>query len=148
MTEDEVAGSGWRWLAGLLADDVLGIPVRPVHIMPACSFLMLAMRGGGAPQRGRELGCRGKGRVGLDTTGKPRGNFLEQPAVAVRIAERGQRGVAAAFGVRAAEPDTAEQMGLVGSGVHVATAVKRLADLCTAAEQFFARSLDIGDDQV
>src|ERR1700722_5588577 len=129
MTEGAVADSGWQWLAGLLADDVFGVPVRPVHIMPACSFLMLAMRGCGAPQRGREFSCRGEVRVTLHTTGKPRGNFLEQPTVAVRIAERGQREVAGAFGVRAGDPDTAEQVGLVGSGVHVAAAVKRLADI-------------------
>ena len=57
----------------------------------SAAFLMLAVGGCGAPQRGRELCCRGEGRVGLDTTGEPGGNFLEHPAVAVRIGEGGQR---------------------------------------------------------
>jgi len=91
MTEDAVARSGWQWFASLLAENILGVPIRPVHIMFTCSFLMLAVRGCGAPQRSRELCRRGEGRIGLDTTGKPRGNFLEHPPVAVRIVEGSKR---------------------------------------------------------
>ena len=115
----------------LLPDDILGVPIRPVRIMPAGSVLMLAIRVRIAPQRGRELCCRDKGRVTLDPTRKTR---VEHSTVAVRIVERGLRKVAATFQVRAADPDTADQMRLVGSGVHVATAVKWLADLHAAAE--------------
>ena len=91
MTKDAAAGSRWQWLAGALAKDIFGVPVRPVYIGLACSLFMLAMCGCGAPQRGRELRCGVDGRVGLDTAGQPRGNFLEQPAITIGIAERGER---------------------------------------------------------
>src|SRR3712207_7910413 len=46
-----------------------------------------------------------------------------------RIAERGVRAVAAALGIRAADPTAPEHVGLVRAGVHVARAVEGLADL-------------------
>src|SRR5258705_13167412 len=50
-------------LAGLLPDDVVGVPVRPVRIVAAGSLLVLAMRGGCASERGRKLGRRGECRI-------------------------------------------------------------------------------------
>ena len=143
-----MAASRWQRITSLLANDVLGVPIRPVRIMHASSLFMFAMRGRGTPQRSREFCCRGEGRVGLCATGKTCGNFLEQPTVAVRVVERGQREVAAVFWVRTANPDTAEQVRLVGSRVHVAAAMKGRADLHTTIEQFLARGLDVRDDQI
>ena len=51
-----------------------------------------------APRPGRSRSERRRGRV--DAAGQPRRDLLEQPAVAVRIAERGERAVAAALGRR------------------------------------------------
>src|ERR1700686_3409870 len=42
-------------LAGLLPDDVLGVPVRPVHIVLAGPLLVLSVRGRCAPERGRDV---------------------------------------------------------------------------------------------
>ncbi len=51
-------------LAGLLADDVFGVPVRPVLIvLAAVPLLVLAMRDGRAPERTRQIGRRREGRV-------------------------------------------------------------------------------------
>src|SRR3712207_9249155 len=65
-----------------------------------------------------------------------------------RIAERGVRAVAAALGIRAADPTAPEQVGLVRAGVHVARAVEGLADLHAATEQLPASGLDVGNDEV
>src|SRR5882724_11916521 len=137
-------------LAGLLADDVVGVPVRPVHIVLAAGpFLVLAVRGCRTSERGRELSRRGEGRVvGVHPSGQSRGDLLKQPAVAVRIFERGERAVAAVLGIRTANPDPPKQIGLVRADVRVAGAVEHLADLDAATEQLVAGGLDVGDDQV
>jgi hypothetical protein len=109
MAEDAATGSRWQWVAGALAKDIVGVPVGPVCIGVACSLFMLAMCRCGASQRGRDLRGRVEGRISLDAAGQPRGNFLEQPAVTIGIAERGKRQIAAAPGVRAVGPNTAEQ---------------------------------------
>src|SRR6185295_10056142 len=58
-------------LAGPFADDVLGVPVRPVCVVSAGPLLVLAMRGGGAPECGGKIGRRGKGRlIRADTSGQ------------------------------------------------------------------------------
>ena len=46
---------------------VLGVPARPVRVVLAGALLVLAVRGRRASQRGREIGRRGEGRVGLST---------------------------------------------------------------------------------
>ena len=56
------------------------------------------------------------------------GDFLKQPAIAVRITERGVRAIAAMLGMRTADPNTPEQVGLVRAGMDVAGVVERLAD--------------------
>ena len=48
--------SGRQLLAGLLPDDVLGVPVRPALIVLAGPLLVFAMRGRRASERGREFG--------------------------------------------------------------------------------------------
>ena len=57
--------------------------------------LMLAMCGGGAPQRGRKLGRRVElGLVRIDAAGQPLGDFLQQPEIAVGIGEGRKRRIA------------------------------------------------------
>ena len=64
---------------------------------------VLSVRGLRTPQRARQIVRRREGRRrGVDATGQPRCDLLEQPAVAVRIAERGERAVAAMIGIRTA----------------------------------------------
>ena len=85
----------------------------------ADALLVLAVGGRGAPKRARQIVRRREGRRrGVDATGQPRGDLLEQPAVAVRITERGERAVAAMLGIRTADPEPPKQVGLVRAGVH------------------------------
>src|SRR5688572_27555551 len=145
---DAVAGLVRQRLAGLLIDDVLGVPLGPVHIVLAGPLLMLAVRSRCATERGRQISGRNEGRVCRHAAREALGDFLEQPAIAVRIAERGVRAVAATLGIRTADPNTPEQVGLVRASVHVASAVERRADLDAATEQLLASSLDVGHDEV
>jgi hypothetical protein len=136
-------------LAGLLARHVLGIPVWPVRVGFPRPRLVLSVGGRGAPKRARQIVRRREGcRRGVNATGQPRGDLLEQPAVAVRITERGERAVAATLGIRTADPEPPKQVGLVGAGVHAAGVVENLADLDAASEQLVAGGGDVGDDQV
>src|SRR5882757_8829466 len=97
---------------------------------------MLAVRGRRTAERARELSRRGECRVvRVHASGQSRGDLLQQPAVAVRIAERGERAVAAALGIRTADPEPPEQVGLVRAGVHAGGVVERLADLDAATAQ-------------
>src|SRR5678810_1107312 len=68
-------------LASLLGDDVLGVPVRPIHgIVLAGSLLVLAVGSGCTSQRRREVGGRGKGgRLRVDTLRQPRRDLLQEP---------------------------------------------------------------------
>ena len=48
--------------ARLLADEVLGVPVRPILIaLAAGSLLVLAVSGFRAPKRARQVACGGQG---------------------------------------------------------------------------------------
>src|SRR6201746_722090 len=91
-------------LAGLLPDDVVGVPDRPVHVMLAGALLVFAVCCRRAPQRGFEFGRRGEGGVGsVHASGQSRGDLLQQPAVAIGILERGERTVTAPRRIRSAE---------------------------------------------
>src|SRR5206468_1118072 len=120
-----------------------GVPVRPVLIvLAAVPLLVFAMGGGRAAQRAREIGRRGeRGAVAVDAAGQSSRDFLQQPAIAVGIAERGIRTVAAAFRIRAAQPDPSKQIRLVLANVHVAAGVERFTDYNAATEQRVARGL-------
>jgi hypothetical protein len=52
------------------------------------------------------------------------------------------------LGIRTVDPDPPKQVGLVRADVHVAGAVKYLADLNAATEQIVASGLDVGHNQV
>jgi len=59
--------------------------------VPAGALLVLAMRGGCAPERGGKIGVRGESRlVRAEASRQPLGDLLDQPDIPVRIAERGQ----------------------------------------------------------
>ena len=89
---------------------------------------------------------RGEGRLGgVDPAGQPGRDLLQQPAVAVRVAERGERAVAGVIG-RGAADAAARAVGLELSAGR--PGVEHLADLGTAGGELVARGLDIGDDQV
>src|ERR1700692_2431452 len=106
--------------------------------MPAGPLLVLAVRRRRPSQRGGKLSRRGECRVAVHASRQSRGDLLEQPAVAVRIFERGEGAVAAVVGIRTANPDPPKQIGLARADVHVAGAVEYLADLDAATEQLVA----------
>ena len=69
-----------------------GLPIRASCSPCAAAARCIAVR---------QVGGGGKRRlVGVDPSGQPRRNLLEQPAVAVRVAERGERAVTAPIGRR------------------------------------------------
>jgi len=88
-------------LAGLLAHHVLGVPVGPVFVtLAAGALFVLAVCGRRTPKRARQIVRRRESRGRrVYATGQPRRDFLEQPAVAVRITERSERPVAAMLGI-------------------------------------------------
>src|ERR1700753_1390791 len=116
--------------------------------MLADPFLVLAVRRRRAPKRGRKLSWRGEGRVCLHASGQSRGDLLEQPAVAVGIAEGSERAVAAMLRIDAGNPKSAEQIWLVLAGMHIAGILKHFADRDAASEEFVAGGLDVGDDEI
>src|ERR1700685_4787425 len=99
--------------AGGLCPHLGRVPIRPVLVALSGELLVFAVRGFGATQRAGQIRHRGKSRGRrIDPTGQPRGNLLEQPAVAIRLAERGERTVAAILRVRTADADAPEQIRL------------------------------------
>ena len=141
-----VVGSCRQLLAGLLRDHVLGVPVGPVLVGLARARLVLAVRGGRAPQRARQVARpRRTPSSRVDPAGQPRRDLLQQPAVAVRVAERGEGAVAAVVG-RRARSTRPRAVGLeLGARL---LGVEHLADLDAAGGELVARGLDVGDDQV
>jgi hypothetical protein len=99
-------------------------------------LLVLAVGGRRTPKRARQVACgaeRSRGRV--DAPGKPGRDLLQQPAVAVGIAERGERAVAAMLGVRTAD-------------LAVRAGVEDLAHLDAGFDQLVPGGRDVGNDQV
>ena len=83
--------------------------------------------------------------AGSTRPGSRVGDFLEQPAVAVRITERGERAIAAVVGRRAA--DAIVRAGRMEPRAECPL-VEDLADLDAPGEEPVAGGLDVGDDQV
>ena len=79
----------------------------------------------------------------FDISRQSHGNLLQQPTVAVRIAERSVRGIT--LPLRTQAVNHAFPISMVE---HAARVVERLADLDATTQQFAARSLDVGDDEV
>src|SRR5215472_5268376 len=135
--------------ASLLAHHVLGVPVWPVWIGLPRPCFVLAVGALRTPKRTRQIVRRREARRRrIDTTGQPRRDLLEQPAVAIRITERGERAVAAMLRIRTADPDPPKQVGRIRAGIHASGTVEHFADGDAATEQLVAGGLDVGDDQV
>ncbi|MGC1297865.1 MAG: hypothetical protein WA869_22770 [Alloacidobacterium sp.] len=90
--------------ARLLAHHVLGVPIWPVRVGLPDALLVLDVRGRGASKCARQVVRRRKGRRrGVDATGQPLRDFLQQPAVAVWIYEGNEGAVAEMVGLWAAD---------------------------------------------
>ena len=102
----------------------------------------------GTAECAREFGCRRKCRVvRVHASRQAPRHLLEQPAVAVRITERGIGTVAATLGIGPALRRRPNRYGSSGPAGGVAGIVEGLADLDIASKQIGARSLNVGDDQ-
>src|SRR5262249_37577435 len=111
--------------------------------------LVFAVGAGRTPKCARQVVRRGKGRRGrVNPTGKARRDLLEQPTVAVRVAERGVRAVAAACGIWTRDPTPPEQERFICARMNLATPVKDFAHLHAATAEILASGLDVRHDQV
>src|SRR5690242_11346229 len=105
---------------------------------------MSAMRIRRTPERGCKLGWRReRDGIGLDPPRQPRSDFLEQPAIAIGIAEGGEGPVAAPLRIW-----TREAVVVTGAVENPGRIVKHLADVDAARDQRGACRLDIGDDEM
>src|SRR5215213_5716722 len=120
----------------MLRHHVGGIPVGPVCVALPGALLMLSVRRLCTPERARQIACGAEGSRGrINAPRQPGRDLLQQPAIAVRVAERGERAVRAAFRIRTT--DWAVQ-----------SEVEDLAHLDAGGDQSVAGSLNVGDDQV
>src|SRR5258708_30473256 len=81
--------------------------------------------------------------IAESTSGQARCDLLEQPGVAVWVAERSKGRVAAVTGVRPIDP-------AVAFGAELSArfrSMEHLTDLDAASAEFLTRSLNIGNDQ-
>src|SRR5439155_10093997 len=84
--------------AALTRDDVGGVPPRPVVLRSGRFILAMVLL-----CLSQKLGQTRDVAVAQSSSGKPRSDLLEQPAVAVRIAERGECAIAGSVGCGPAE---------------------------------------------
>src|SRR5277367_3011027 len=138
--------SGRQRFAGLLCHDVFGIPVWPaLSIFLAEPALVLAVCGSRPPERVRDISRRRECDVRVHTSRQPRRDLLQQPAVAVRIAECREGPVARAAGGGATEAPARSVEPKLSSGL---PGVEDFADLGAARCKRFACGVDIRDDQI
>src|SRR6202035_2253214 len=82
--------------------------------------------------------------IAESTSGQSRRDLLEQPGVAIRVAERSKGKVAAVTGVRPTDP-----AGAFGTELSAGfRSMEHLTNLDTARNEISAGSFDIGNDQV
>src|SRR6185369_3674193 len=80
----------------LLRRHVLCVPIGPVGVALAEVLFVLAVGSLGTPHCARQVACGAERRyASVDATGQSRRDFLQQPTVAIGIAERSQRAVGA-----------------------------------------------------
>src|SRR5262245_29641161 len=102
----------------------------------AYPLLVLAVRRRRTPECGGELGRRGECCVvRVHASRQSRGDFLQQPAVAVRIGERGERGIAATLRIPAVDEA-------------FRTTVKQCAHVSATIDELGTRRLDVGNDEI
>src|SRR5690349_3029500 len=127
---------------GLLGQHEGGIPGGPVLVALAGARLVLTVRSLGSLQRACECVHRGVRRArGVDAAGKSVGDLLQLPAVAVGVAELGERCIRAPFGVGPRRPlALAEAVGTAGAVVvHLG--------VDTARREVVVGRLDVGDHE-
>ena len=79
---ERAIASGRRRLTGLLARDVVSIPVGPILVVTAGTLLVLSMGYRRATQGRRHVGFRGKCHVtAFHAPGESRRDLLQQPAL-------------------------------------------------------------------
>src|SRR4051794_17261649 len=114
------------------------MPVRTVCIPHAGPLLVLAVCGLGTAERTREVRRRGECCfILLRASRQSYGDFLKQPAIAVGVAEGGERDVAAPRRIASAE----RRLSRTGP-------VENLAHVDTATDEFGTAGLDVGHDKV
>src|SRR5262245_2570063 len=123
----------------LARDDVGAVPVRPMVLWSGRFVLAMALF-----CFAQELDLS-RDVAAESSSGQPRPDLLEQPAVAIWIAETGERKVAGVIGCRPAH-SSAFAVGLELSARR--PGVEHLADPGTARGELVACGLDVGDDQV
>src|SRR5215471_17127906 len=123
----------------LSRDHVSGVPPRPLVLRGG--WFVLAMMLLSLTQK---LCQRRDVQIAESTSGQARCDLLEQPGVAIRVAERSKGKVAAVTGVRPADPAVAFGTEL---GARFRN-MEHLTNLDTAGNEIFAGSFDIGNDQV
>src|SRR5215813_5903500 len=85
--------------AGVLRNHICGVPVWPVRVGLTGALLVFAVRCGRSTKRARQVRCGCECRSGgVDPAGQPSRDLLQEPAVAVRIVERGEGAVAGVIG--------------------------------------------------
>src|ERR1700733_214542 len=110
---------------------------------------MLAVSGLRTPKGACQIARRCESRRrGIDAPRQPRRNLLKQPAVAVRVAERGEGSIAAMLRVRTVDPYPPKQIRLLRARGRISGAMEDLADLTSTTEQIAAGCFNVGDDQV
>src|SRR5687767_8464213 len=102
------------------------------------ALLVLTMRHRCAPHCARQIGCGGEARRGwVDSTREPSGDLLQEPFVAVWIAERGVR-----------EVTGPRRMSAADCRLSWTVTVEHFAHVHTRRNELSARSLDIRHDEV
>ena len=135
-----------QFFAGLLRHHVRSVPLGPVLVALPGSLLMLAVGCLRTPERARQIVRRSeRSLTGIDAPRQPGCDLLQQLRVAVRVAERSVGAVAGIIRRRPAEA-AARAAGLELRARR--SGVKHLADIASVSDQFAARRLDVGDDEV
>src|SRR6266705_1579363 len=120
----------------LSRDNVGGVPPRPMVLRGGWFVLaMMLLRLTQKLCQHRDI------QIAESTSGQARCDLLEQPGVAIRIAERSKGKVAAVTGVRPTDP-------AVAFGTELSTrfqGMEHFTDLDTARNELFAGSSDIGN---
>ena len=130
-------------LSGLFAHYIFGVPVRPVGVSLPEPFLVLPV---GLCRTKHRLGkiLRGCERgVARNAPGQPSGNFLQHPAIAVRILERNKGLITKTLWLRATDPYPNSGKPARSPGF----TVKYLGCLDALRDKLLPGRLDIGDDQ-
>src|ERR1044071_2384092 len=120
----------------LLSRHVFGVPIGPVGVALAEALFVLAVGSLGTPHRASQVICRAeRSHASIDATGQSRRDFLQQPTVAIGIAERSQRAVGAPLRIWTADRT-------------VRTEVEDLANVDARGDDRVAGGFYVGNDQI